>query len=54
MEDTAERLMEALIAAGVGERPIVFVAHSMGGLLVKVCMRHKGTQRTAWAQRTGA
>jgi len=29
------RLMDRLEAAGVGRRPVVFAAHSMGGLLVK-------------------
>uniref|UniRef100_A0A4W4FXR8 Protein SERAC1 n=1 Tax=Electrophorus electricus TaxID=8005 RepID=A0A4W4FXR8_ELEEL len=31
----SQELLEKLKAAGVGERPVVWVAHSMGGLLVK-------------------
>ncbi|XP_076873857.1 protein SERAC1 isoform X2 [Brachyhypopomus gauderio] len=31
----SEELLKKLKAAGVGERPVIWVAHSMGGLLVK-------------------
>lgn len=35
LEDRSTELMSELVDAGVGKRPIVWVAHSMGGLLVK-------------------
>ena len=31
----SQEMGQALEAAGVGERPIVWITHSMGGLLVK-------------------
>lgn len=35
LEGRTEKLMHQLLAIGIGDRPIIFLAHSMGGLLVK-------------------
>lgn len=35
LEGRTEKLMKQLLAVGIGDRPIIFLAHSMGGLLVK-------------------
>ena len=35
MHDRAQEIAEQLKQAGVGKRPIIWIAHSMGGLLTK-------------------
>ena len=36
--EQSAKMMKKLAAAGVGKRPVIFVAHSMGGLMVKEMM----------------
>lgn len=40
MQDRAINLIELLESSGVGERPVVLIGHSMGGLIIKQILFH--------------
>ena len=35
LDERSEDILERLLVAGVGQRPVIFVGHSMGGLIIK-------------------
>jgi pimeloyl-ACP methyl ester carboxylesterase len=41
--DRATNLLDAMEAHGIGRRPVVFVGHSLGGLVIKQIIRHSVT-----------
>ena len=49
MQDRAINLMAQLQNYGIGERPLCFVTHSMGGLLAKEILLHAAEGRTEFA-----
>lgn len=54
LPDKAKQVLDLLVAQQIGERPLVFIAHSLGGLVVKQLLRTACELRKQEWERLGA
>jgi triacylglycerol esterase/lipase EstA (alpha/beta hydrolase family) len=48
LADRATNILELLQQQGIGSRPVLFIAHSLGGLLVRQMLQNASTFGSEW------